>query len=398
MRRVLIGVMPCLLLAQTPASPPSSPPLTFESVLNHAKPALEQLRLESWLAERNRELAGTTGFLREGPTLSLAAGPRRAAGLPGTTDQSTEVDLPLFLSPGTRNNLIRSLADAEPLLREAARREGLLHLRLAYLDAWFEQRVAQLREQDLRTVEAWLKAAKARLNAGADPAFQVAMVEGEILKAQMELADSQRRTSMAWSTLGSLTDLPAQSVPLADPGPVPFLDPSGLSMKYQNATLRRSLTARLAVERENLHHRESLGLRRWSLRGTYAREGEDRIAKVGMAYRFSRPGESHAIRRETEAGLATLQRELQIALAELDGRFQTAVERLRILGSLPPSRSFQAAIQAVGMRLQSGRERPSDALPIRRQLLEAEVAKLRRQHAQHLIQAELQALTEGVTP
>jgi hypothetical protein len=152
------------------------------------------------------------------------------------------------------------------------------------------------------------------------------------------------------------------------------------------------------VERENLRHREALGLSRWSLRGSYAKEGEDRIAKVGMAYRFVRPGESQAIRRETNAGLATLQQELQIALAELDGRFQSALDRLQILGSMPPSRSFQSAIQAVGLRLQSGKERPSEALPIRRQLLEAEVAELRRQHAQHLLQAELQALTEGVTP
>jgi outer membrane protein TolC len=398
MRRVLIGALPCLLLAQVPASPQASLPLTFEAILNHAKPGLEQLRLESWLAERNRELAGSAGFLREGPSLGLTAGPRRSKGLPGTTDQSVDVDLPLFLSSGTRNNLIRTLDQADPLLRKAARRESLLRLRQTYLDTWLEQQVGHLREQDLQTVEVWLKAAKARLEAGADPAFQVALVEGEILKAQMELADSRRRVSMAWSSLHSQADLPDQPVPLADPGPVSEEDLSGLSSRYQTAPLRRALTARLEVERENLRHREALGLSRWSLRGSYGKEGEDRIAKVGMAYRLSRPGESRAIRRETEAGLASLQREHQIALAELDGRFQSALDRLQMLGSMPPSRSFQAAIQAVGLRLQSGKERPSDALPIRRQLLEAEVAGFRRLHAQHLLQAELQALTEGVTP
>ena len=398
MRRVLLGAMPCLLLAQVPTSPPSSPPLTFEAILNHAKPGLEQLRLDSWLAERNRERAGSTGFLREGPTLGLTAGPRRSTGPSATTDQSADVDLPLFLSPGIRNSLIRTLDQADPLLREAARGESLLRLRQAYLDTWLEQQVMHLREQDLRTVEVWLNAAKIRLEAGADPAFQVALVEGEILKAQMELAESRRRTSMAWFSLRSQTDLPDQPAPLADPGPAPVQDLSGLASRYQTALLRRALTARLEVERENLRHREALGLSRWSLRGSFAKEGEDRIAKVGMAYRFSRPGESQTVRRETEAGLATLQRELQIALAELDGRFQSALDRLQILSSMPPSRSFQSAIQAVGLRLQSGKERPSDALPIRRQLLEAEVAALRRQHAQHLLQAELQALTEGVTP
>jgi outer membrane protein TolC len=398
MRRVLIGAMPCLLLAQVPASQPSSPPLTFDTILSHAMPGLEHLRLESWLAERNRELAGSAGFLREGPSFGVTTGPRRSAGLPGTTDQSAEVDLPLFLAPGTRNSLIRALDQADPLLREGARRETLLRLRQAYLDAWLEQEVTHLREQDLRTVEVWLNAAKVRLDSGADPAFQVALVEGEILKAQMELADSRRRASMAWISLRSQTDLPDQPVPLANPGPVPPLDPLLYSSSYQNAPLRRALRARMEVERENIRHRKDLGLSRWSLRGYYAKEGEDRIAKVGMAYRFSRPGESQAIRRETEAGLATLHRELQIALTELDGRFQSALERLQSFGDMASRQSFQSAIQAVGLRLQSGKERPSDALPIRRQLLEAEVAGLRRQHAQHLLQAELQALTEGVTP
>jgi hypothetical protein len=46
--------------------------------------------------------------------------------------------------------------------------------------------------------------------------------------------------------------------------------------------------------------------------------------------------------------------------------------------------------------LAEGKERPSEALPIRRQLLEAQVARLRRLHANHLLIAELQALTEGV--
>ena len=398
MRRALIGALPCLLLAQIPAHPSSPHPLTFESILSHALPGLEHLRLESWLAERNRELAGSAGFLREGPSFGVAAGPRRSTGLSNTTDQSADVDLPLFLSSGTRNSLLRALNQADPLLREGARREALLRLRQAYLEAWLEQEVTSMREQDLRTVEVWLNAAKARLDSGADPAFQVALVEGEILKAQMELADSRRRASLAWISLRSQTDLPDLPVPLADPGPIPALDPLSHSSSYQNAPLRRALLARIEVERENLRHREALGLSRWSLRGSFAKEGEDRIAKLGMAYRFSRPSESQAVRRETEAGLATLHRELQIALAELDGRFQSALERLQSLGGMASRRSFQSAIQAVGLRLQSGKERPSDALPIRRQLLDAEVAGLRRHCAQHLLQAELQALTAGVTP
>ena len=393
MRRVLIGALPCFLLAQAPA-----PPLTYDDLLQRVKPGLDQLRLDAWLAERNRELAGSSGLLRESPSLGLVAGPRQAAGVPGTTDQSAEVDLPLFLSPGSRRNLIRALDHADPLLREAARREGRLRLRQAFLDVWLEQRVTGLREQDLATVRAWLKAAQTRLEAGADPGFQVALVEGEVFKAQMELADSRRRVSLAWASLRSLAALPDRPMTIADPGLVRFEDVAGLPSRYAKAPVRQALQARLNVEHENLRHREALNLSRWTLRGSYAKEGEDRIAKVGVAYRFSRPGETQAVHRETEAGLATLQRELQNAVTELDGRFQAAQERLQILGDIPPTKGFHDAIQAVGLRLQAGKERPSDALPIRRQLLEAEVAELRRQHAQHLLQAELQALTDGVTP
>jgi hypothetical protein len=50
------------------------------------------------------------------------------------------------------------------------------------------------------------------------------------------------------------------------------------------------------------------------------------------------------------------------------------------------------------MRLSEGKERPSEALPIRRQLLEAQVASLRRLQAAHLLTAELQALTDGNNP
>ncbi|MBK9794909.1 MAG: TolC family protein [Holophagaceae bacterium] len=55
---------------------------------------------------------------------------------------------------------------ADPALREAARTEARFHLRRAYLDAWLSERLLQLREADLATVESWLKAARARLEAG----------------------------------------------------------------------------------------------------------------------------------------------------------------------------------------------------------------------------------------
>ena len=141
-----------------------------------------------------------------------------------------------------------------------------------------------------------------------------------------------------------------------------------------------------------------LATSRWSLRGSYAREGLERITKVGFAYRFPRPGEGQAIRREAEANLQATTRELEVALLELDARFQSAVTRLQSAAAPTPFTAFDTALKAVSLRLSEGKERPSEALPIRRQLLEAQVASLRRLTAAHLLSAELQALTEGVNP
>lgn len=402
MRHLLCGALPCLLGAQVPASsfPPSAPTgvLTFEAVLQRARPGLDQLRLDAWLAERNRELAGSSGFLREGPTVGWSAGPRRSPGLTPATDQAGDVDLPLFLSPGARRGFAGALEAADPVLREAARREVRLRLRQGYLDLWLAQRVFELREQDVETVETWLKAARVRREVGADPAFQVALVEGEVLKARMDRAESRKRVALAWAALRALADLPASPLRAADPDPVRPDSGAALAVAFQASPLRKALQARLEVERERLRHQEALALSRWSLRGSYAREGQDRIAKIGFAYRFSRPGEAQALRHEAEAGAAALRREIQGALVELEGRFQAAQASLEDLAGIGPAPDFQAAIRAVGLRLQAGRERPSEVLPIRRQLLEAEIASLTRQHAQQLLTAELTALTQETRP
>jgi outer membrane protein TolC len=60
------------------------------------------------------------------------------------------------------------------------------------LDAWLAEEVLHLREADLVTVQAWFKAAQVRLEAGADPAFQVTLVEGEQLRAQADLDEARR--------------------------------------------------------------------------------------------------------------------------------------------------------------------------------------------------------------
>ncbi|BDU70296.1 hypothetical protein GETHOR_23970 [Geothrix oryzae] len=391
MRTFLLGALPCLLLAQ-------APPLSFDDILQRAQTSPGQYRVEALLAERHRALSGTQGFLREGPSMGLTAGPRTNSATPTTTDQSVDLDLPLFLSPATRHRLEEALGQANPALREAAKIEARFRLRQAYLDAWLAERLLQLREADITTVQAWLKAAQARLEAGADPGFQVSLVEGEVLRAQADLDESRRQRLNAWASLRAMADVPISPVPLADPGDAQVLPSDGLQARFEDGALRQAIQSRLNLEQQALRHQEALATSRWSLRGSYAKEGEERIGKIGLAYRFSRPGEGRAIHRETEATLQAAKRELEIALLELDARFQSAWTRLRT--APPPTlfKGFDRSLKAVSLRLSEGKERPSEALPIRRQLLEAQAASYRRLQAAHLLSAELQALTSEVNP
>jgi hypothetical protein len=294
--------------------------------------------------------------------------------------------------------LEEALGKADPALRESARIEARFRLRQAYLDAWLSERLLALRESDQGTVQTWLKAAQARLEAGADPAFQVSLVEGEALKAQLDLDEARRARLEAWAQLRSLATVPDVPVTLVEPGDAIRMVADDLPSRFDHSSLRRAIQARLELEEQSLRQQQALATSRWSLRGGTSHEGVERITKLGLAYQFPRPGETGAIRRETEANLSAVKQELELARVELDARFQTALTRLQSQSAPTPFLAFDTALRAVEMRLNEGKERPSEALPIRRQLLEAQVASLRRLHAAHLLTAELQALTDGNAP
>ncbi len=392
MRTFLLGALPCLLLVQAEAQTP----LTYQDILTKARSAPEQLRADVLLAERRLQLQESRGFLRESPTVSVTAGPRRTPGVPGTTDKGFDVDLPLFLSSKVRAGLEGSLGKAHPLLKEAALRESSFRLRAAYLDAWLAARLLTLRESDLMTVEHWLKAARARFEAGADPAFQVSLVEGEWLKIQQDLDDARIQEARTWGNLVALADVPIGPVPLADPGPVPVVYTVDLERRLEEGPLRKALLAQAELEEQSIRLKESLALSRWSLRGSYAQEGEDKVSRFGVALRLPRPGEGDAIRSSTSAQLHASQGAARQALAELDARAVSAISRIKAAPSIGTIPDFTKAIEAVGLRLQEGRERPSEALPIRRQLLESQMASLRRLQTQHLLASELQTLLPKV--
>lgn len=392
MRSLLAGTLSCLLFVQVAAQSP----LNFQDIQARARSAPEQWRTDALLAERQLQIQETHGFLREGPTVSFLAGPRRIPGAPGTTDKGVDLDLPLFLSDTARADLESSLGHAHPLLKEAALREGRFRLRAAYLDAWLAARILALREADYATVERWLQSARARFEAGSDPAFQVSLVEGELLKVRQDLDEAWTQEARSWGGLFAVADVPMGPLPLADPGPVPVIPLVDLERRLEEGPLRQALFAQTKLEEQSLRLKEAQALSRWSLRGSYAAEGDERVTRFGLAVRLPRPGERNSIRSNTEAQIRANAGSARQALAELDARALAVVSRLKLAPPNPTTSDFSKAIEAVGLRLQEGRERPSEALPIRRQLLESQMASLRRQHAQHLLAAELQALLPEV--
>lgn len=390
-RALLQGALACALAAQ--AQEPA-PPLTYEALLSRATADPAQLRLEADLAARQRQLAATGGLLREAPTLTAEAGRRSGAGA-SSTDKVAQVDAPLLLAPALRAGARDSLDRAEGSLLALARAEARHRLRLAYLDAWLARAQLHLRGAQLDLTETWVKVAQARVDSGADPAYQADLVRGDLLRLRAELGEAQRRTSEAWAALRALADLPVDPLPLADPGPPALPSAEGLSEAFQRGLLRRAQADRAAADRTAFELHQALRGSRWSLKGSHASEGEERVTRLGVAFRLPRPGELSAQKRETSAGRGALAREAEAAAFQLESRFQTALLRLRTFGEILPPRRFDAALQAVDLRLQEGKERPSDALLLRRQLLEADSASLQRIREGHALAAELDLLTLG---
>ncbi len=387
------GAMSYLLAAQ--ATPP---PLTFHAIQARARATPAQHRTEANLATHRWNLLETSGGLREGPTLSVQTGPRRTPGASNDRDQALEIDLPLFQAPHLRQRLERALGAAHPLLQDAARREDALRLRIAYLDAWWAERVLALRAEDLATVEAWLEVTRVRVREGVDPAFQVTLVAGELAKARLDMAQARAERIRTWRILQAWADLPSEPQPLADPDPLPSLPPLDFETLRAGSPLHQALRAEAELDLQALRLEAARTQARWSLRASHAREGEERVTRLGFALRLPRPGEGTILRRATEARVRTRSEEAALALAELDARLQALLDRWSDPSSDPPPDAFLSALRALGLRLSEGRERPSEALPLRRQLLEGHLARLQRDYQRQRDAAELQAFLPQVTP
>jgi hypothetical protein len=384
--------LPCFLWAE--------PPLTLDEVLAKSKAPIAKLNVDAILAEGRLQVKGASGFMRESPSVSVSAGPRAGAGAPSSSDQTIELEAPLMLNRGPARQLASRLDSSAPLLYSAADLDNRLSIHQAFLGAWLAQHIEAVRADDYIQVKGWLEIAKARSESGADPAFQLEMVKGELIKSRLDWEEAKRARIQAWNVLRSLSDLPEAPQGLEHHHQEGALGKGGINAKelearYQNGAMRRASAARQGIEQGQINLQTALSDSRWNLSGSYAKESDERITKIGIAYRFRRSGEASAIRAEQRARLETSKRNTELELAALDLRFASAMQTLASSEGYPDAPDIAASLEALTLRLQEGKDRPSEAIPMRRQFLEIRIAELQRSHSLNLARAELLTLTAG---
>jgi hypothetical protein len=382
----------------TNAAAADSDGLTFDDVVQRAAADPARLVRAAGLARMERELAVTGRFTREGPTLEAELGPRRMEDGARKVEASARIEVP-FLSDR------RERAEADSRLRSgtsdvlaADAVESRLRLRQAFLDAWLEQERLKVLEAQVQATEQLLAAIRKRVEDGAEAPYEAVLVEGETQRSRSESDGARAALGEAWSTLRALADLPTEPQTLASPGTPELNIPEDAESRFGAGLLRRAVAHRGSLETAFLVVEQAQRRSRWSAAATIAKEADESFATFGAAYRFPHRGEDAALARERATTGAAIDRAAEVEAARLATRFETVIGRAKRFGPIASPDAFDDALRAVALRVELGKERPSLALPVRRQLLEARAAALRRIRDAHLLNAELDALIAGEAP
>jgi hypothetical protein len=378
-----------LWIAAAPAAPSG---LALEEVERRARPAPEALGAAAQLAAAERDAARSRGVLLEGATLTAAAGPRRT---PEADDADVELglDLPLAADGAARAAARQALEAARRDLVAAAAIEARLALRTAYLGAWEAAEAARLARLSADAAQGWLAAVKARVAVGAEAPFEASLIAAEAAASRAALAGAEARVRTAWTELAARADLDAEPVPLREP-PAPRAGAIGEGEGGPSA-LQAAVRSGAALEIALAALESARSASSWSLGATAAREGEEKVALLGVGYRFPLRGEGAARASAFAAARAERQRAAEIELERLAGRLAGARARATALAGAAPldAAEIDRALAALDARLAAGKDRPSQALPLRRQLLEAHAVALAIRAERLRALYEIEALT-----
>lgn len=394
---ILIWGAAALLAA--PAAPAAvvGSPLTLDRALAAARPGPAELAAQAELARARHLAAVSSGGLADGWSLAISGGPRRADDV-SRTDLAAEVEVPLLAGGGARAELLLHLARVEELLPRAARAETREALAMSYAEAWAAQEIESLRAEALAASDAWLAQARSRVEAGAEAPFEADLVAIERQRAATALRAARAARLVAWGALAAAAALPEKPVPLMAPPVSASPDAGSARRQLASALALHAIDTRAALARSALDLQRTRDESRWSLRSTLAREGEEEIAHVGVAYRIPRANERELAQRAAEAERDAVTRDAELARAGLFSRLESALVEA---GGEPADLAVEAIIRtrhALTARLLEGKSRPSEVLPLRLQLLAAEEAAIERHVALARAAATLERLLTEVQP
>jgi len=393
----LAGALALASMAELAGAGEHAAPVELATLTAVRRPHPAELEAEARLAAGRRSLARSAGSLLGGPVLSVAAGPRRIEAGETRADVAVGVMLPILAARPEQRALAAALASAEPLLLAAAGTEAELALAAAYSELWRLDALAELRSEDLAIVERWLAATRRRVEEGADPAYEATLVAGERDRAALELERTLAGLAAAREALAALAPLPEGELRLVPPTEPPVCTSGVGDSALEGAARAR---AELAIAEAGLATRAENA--RWALASDLAREGDEDVARLGLAYRFAPRGEKGALDELHAAAVAAERRASELELSRLAARRQAARARLAASSARSGDDELAAGLAALEARLREGRSRPSEALPLRRQLLAAREAAIDARAERALAAAELAAFcppsSSGVEP
>jgi hypothetical protein len=373
---------------------PATAQLDFAEAMARRRPHSAELELEQLVTEALRVAAGGRARAAQGPTTSFEGGPRDGnAGR--ETDLSVQIEIPLLAARSERRALAETLPGAAVAMRAGARATADAELANAFVAAWLAQAIAELRQQDVAAVDLWLSAARRRAEAGADPPYEPTLVAGERDRALVERIEAAREVALSWGELKARSAVPGQPEPLALAG-LPVVAGAGVqSAEASTSSTRSGIEARRRLTIALARAKTAASNSRWGLAGELAREGEEHLAQLGVAYRLPLRGEKAAIAAAQVAEEALAARHADLRLTEMEAQVAAAKAALASAGPLVATSDLDAAQAALVVRVEEGKERPSQVLPLRRQLLEARVAALKARAARIAAEATLFFLGEA---
>jgi len=315
-------------------------------------------RLRQAQAQWRPELNLTGTQRQQGPTVSFTVplpppNPPREISVVRPSTQLLNLELRQSIYDGGRFTAnIRSaryFVDASDALLQATRAQLTLRVTEAYADVLAAQALEEVARQSVERVQVVLKTAKARLEAGVAPRFDVLRAEAELAAAQEQLLTAQNAVALAKAALNQLlgrpTNAPIEVAPLPEP-----ITPSSEALQTETFLTQalahrpelRSAEAQIQAAQERVNFAKADKNPLLFLSSNYQRQTETGFSRdyawsVNLIVQFPifDSGRRESVLQEQEALLQQalaqreqLQRQIALEVEQAVRNYQVALQRL----------------------------------------------------------------------